>query len=606
MLITELKIPWKMQTMKPIKFKPRLDDIKVIGVDTETLEGPPITFQFFGDHCPKNGLIKFLDKKSKPTDIFCNCLEEIIDGRAGVFWLVGFNLKFDLLGLFGDRHGDLLTGEFEFKNKKWMIKGVYDTVFFATLRRGNSVVNLIDGALFYTGSNLKKIGELVCPDLPKLEMPKDLGHKMFKKSDKNFVDYAMRDAEIAYHLGLKILEWHREFGVSPCVSAPHLASKIFLKKFLKRQINLPSSAMVNMALSSYHGGKNNITITEATFYKKVYSLDIVSAYPDAMRLMPSFSVDKAYKILPQKYSQKIKVPPYGVYRVSGFARLTSWPIIYDADFKPFVNNYFNDVCITGFEYNQALESRLVEFKSVSGFYYDVKMDKHPSPLKDYVDYFFDKKFKAETKEEILFYKIMLNALYGKFIQNRKESENSTASPYQPFDDDEGKPLKPKKVFVAGGLFHPFIATLITGYVRARIHGIELKYEAIHTATDGIFTFKKPNPADLSTKLGGLKLDAEGPLLLVRGKCYILYSHTSTEGDRELIPSGVYPKLWIKKFATHAYYGKILEFEKMVFEGTNEYKTVKVNQLKESYRSNLVPNKFEKRTFTFNYKKGAKQ
>ena len=605
MIITELEIPKRMEKMRPILKNASLDNIQIIGVDTETCEGPPITMQFFGHGCGKKGVIKFLPIKQKTTRIFLDALDDIIDNRPGRYLLVGFNLKFDMLGLFHDRHEDLLTGEFEFTINKWLVKGVYDTVFFATFTKSNHIVHLIDGALFYTATNLANLAKLICPQLPKLTAPEGLGSKYFKASDRTFVDYAMRDAEIAYYLGLKILDWHREFNVDLCVSSPHFASKIFLKKFLKRSIELPPRFITDDALASYHGGKNNLTQTG--IFPKIYSLDIVSAYPAAMQKMPSFSMQNLYKRLSEKHNPKNPVPEYGVYTVSGICKKSLWPIIYDHDFIPQQDDFY-DLCITGFEYNQALKSKHAFFSRVTGYYYDAAKDKHPSPLKAYSDYFFKKKAEAIDKQEIYFFKILLNALYGKFIQNREESVNVLRSQYAPLTDESDE-LKPAKRFVAGGLFNPFIASMITGSVRAKIHEIELKYKAIHTATDGIFTTIKPAVKDLSKKLGGLKLDAEGELLLVRSKCYILYcdekvamEHLAKNPDRPLLKSGVRPGRWILKFATHAYYGKILDFERMIFDGKNEYECVKVNQLKESYRRGLVPNKFERRNMTFNYKR----
>lgn len=587
--------------MMPLNRDAQLDNIYIIGVDTETCKGPPITMQFFGDFCPAKGVIKFI-KNNKITEIFLNTLSELIDGKPCQIMLVGFNLKFDMPGLFADRHDDLLLGEFEFQQNGWHVKGVYDTVFFATLTKRNITVNLIDGALFYTGTNLAKMAKIICPHLPKLEAPAGLGTKVFTAKDREFLEYAIRDAEIAYHLGKKILDWHNLYKVSLCVSSPHLASKIFLKKFLKFPIELPPKHIVMASLSSYHGGKNNLG-KDPGFYKKVYSLDIVSAYPAAMRIMPSFYRLDLYKKYITTNFKKL-VPQFGVYKVSGNAKLSPWPILYNKDFCP-VSGHFINLWITGFELNQALMSNHATFTAIEGYYYDAEKDKAHSPLKDYSEYFFHKKATAKSPEETLFFKILLNALYGKFIQSREETI-ANVSPFDLIGDDDQ--IKPVKRIVAGGLFNPFIATLITGCVRAQIHKIELKYEAIHTATDGIFTQKKPDKDTLSTEIGGLKQDGKGDLLLVRNKCYILYTdqkgyndHMRHHPDKPLLPSGVYPDKWILKYATHAYYGKILDFEKMVTEGRTKYEVVKVNQLRESYRRGLVPNKFEKREVTFNYK-----
>src|SRR6185503_18643355 len=113
-------------------------------------------------------------------------------------------------------------------------------------------------------------------------------------------------------------------------------------------------------------------------------------------------------------------------------------------------------------------------------------------------------------------KFILNSISGKFIETRKR--NSCA-----FTDVDADTTVTACELIAGGMFHPFIASAITAHTRARIHRLEHKYKAIHTATDGIMTQAK-NAKGEGKGLGALTVEAENATtLLLRNKCYVVYT-----------------------------------------------------------------------------------
>lgn len=567
--------------------------MRIIGVDSETMEGSPITFQLYGDDCPKDGLMVWTKSKTSTRD-FLKSLDFILkDTRGTETVLFGHNLSFDFVSFFHDRHFILKEEEFSFEFNGWAINGIYSNVVFCELRNSNHTIRIIDTFAYFQQS-LKKLAEVFCPELPKLKAPDGLGTKLFSHTDLEFRNYAMRDSEIAYHVGKYIIKMHQEYKIPLSVSAPHMAARIFRVKHLKKSIPLPSKNIVFAALHSYHGGKNNLAASPG-WYENVYSLDIVSAYPAAMRNMPSFSNAKLYKRFSGEGSNIKSVPECGIYRISGVSKKCRWPIIYDHKFKPVIGEVL-EIWTTGYELNEALKTKEISINSIYGFFYQEEDDKEPSPFYSYVDEFFVKKDKAESEAYRLFYKILMNSLYGKFIQTT--DHEGLKGFRELLFDLENQNLSSERFVIAGGLFNPFIASLITGKVRAQIHRMEHKYKALHTATDGIFTQIKPKEI---SGLGGEKIDCYGDLLLLRNKCYIIY------GTREQSKS--YPKAfkskqfkgkWILKYAHHGFYGTVFDMEKMYVEGKREYKYTKVNKLKESMRRNLVVNKFEKRKANFNY------
>ena len=74
-------------------------------------------------------------------------------------------------------------------------------------------------------------------------------------------------------------------------------------------------------------------------------------------------------------------------------------------------------------------------------------------------------------------------------------------------------------FTAGGLYHPPIASLITGFVRAKIHGLEHQLKSVMTSTDGFFSYEKPPDEMLGQELGMLSAEI-GDLMIWRERLYI--------------------------------------------------------------------------------------
>jgi len=559
-----------------------------IGVDTETMHGIPITFQFFSEDIPLEKIlwIKTGAEASARFFAFLDTLP-IRDGKIAIMW--GHNLGFDMISFFFDRYNMLTDESIEGEFYGWETHIVYAHVKFARFRKGHKSVMLL--VIFrYFLQSLEKLGEMVCPELPKLKMPKGLGQKKFKPTDKKFCAYAMRDALIAYRAGKQIHAMHHELDVPLCVSAPHFASKVFRRKFLKAPIPLPPRSIVYSAMHSYHGGKNNVTAT-AGFYKSVYAIDIRSAYPFAMSCFPSFSNHKLYKTIRGRGTPN-SLPMYGIYKIEGTAKNCSWPILYNHAFKP-IRGDFSDQWVTGFELNEALRSREVTLNNTEGYYYQAEKDKEPSAFRDYVNYFFAKKEKPEDKIHREFYKLLLNSLYGKFIQTRATHVMNDIV----FDLDDNKMIDMAAI-IAGGLFNPFIATLITGHTRAYIHRLEHEYKALHTSTDGVFTQITPKE---SPGLGGLSIEASGDLLLFRNKLYIFYVPISkADKSKPLQVSTIFPDRAITKYALHGFHGTLSQLEQIHATGEKEYDYIKVNKLRESIRRNLAVNKFEMRHAKLNY------
>lgn len=560
----------------------------IYGGDTETMAGQPITFQFYGEHCEDMIFLSDPDKASATFLRWCM-------GRPSRMLHVVYvhNLEFDMVSFFWDRRVDLVSsrsGEFDFYVHGWHITGAYGAPTFARITDPgeNRVIMLVDSFSYYRAS-LAKASDVFCPDLPKLERPDGLGEKKFSKRDQTFIDYAMRDAVIAYHIGVSLEGLHDEFQISQTVSVADMAARIFRHRFMERDIPQPPRHVIETSMAAYHGGKNLLPV-EPGWYLGVTALDISSAYPHAMHGFPSFYHAKLYR--DYRAQRPKQVPDLGVYVVSGRVVGCKWPSLFSHDFKPLPSRNVYHLCVAGYELNEAM--RAGEFKptSVSGVFYDAERDNDDPPLKRFVEDFYHRKSVEKDKPKRAMYKFVLNSISGKFIQTRKNNKASVI--YVDSDVDSKLKVAEEADMVAGGMFHPFIASLITAHTRARIHQLEHKYEAIHTATDGIYTQQRVSTKGLGTGLGSLAIEGQGDLLLFRNKTYVLYGDA---GKVEGTPSQTFADKVIIKYALHGFAGTVFDIERLAAHGQRHYTTKRVNRLRASVKSGATPNEFRQQSYT---------
>lgn len=553
----------------------------IYGGDTETMHGEPITFQFYSKHAKVDELI-WIDNPNRASAIllrWCNTLEQ---GAEHVVYV--HNLEFDMVSFFWDCKTKMVntsSGEFEFTIGHWHISGVYGSPTYAKLvdRSRRVTVYLVDSFSYYRAS-LAKAADVFCPDLPKLTRPEGLGDKRFSKRDTRFAAYAMRDAEVAYYIGLSLEGLHNEFDLTQTVSVADMAARIFRHRFLDRTIPQPPRSVIESSLNSYHGGKNNVAV-DPGWHLNVSSLDISSAYPHAMHSFPSFTVASAYRRF--KGSNRTKhVPDLGVYRITGTVKDCKWPVLFGHDFSVLEGVIDHEVSVQGYELNEALRSGEFKPRTIDGCVYDVERDKHPPPLRAFVEDFYARKEAETDKAKRAMYKFILNSISGKFIQTRKKSKADY------LNIESGKFTETSEL-EAGGMFHPFIASCITAHTRARIHQLEHKYKALHTATDGVFTQMKRLPNE-GKHLGALVNEAHGDLLMLRNKLYILYG---PEGETA---SQVFEGKRIIKYAMHGFQGRIETLEKLVVLGRRRYHIEKPNRLRDATKRGLKPNDFTRRDY----------
>jgi len=557
----------------------------VIGFDTETCEGPPITVQFYSEHMPEINACIFVNEGNVLDKTIRHLMKHC---KVGEFTIYGHNLTFDLLSLFYSKRELLATrfGDFELSHRDYTIFGVYGRPTFAILRSEKALITIVDTFSWFSTS-LAKVSKLICPDLPKLPHPEGLGITYYKPTDTAFIEYAMRDAEVAFHAGVAIDDMHKRFDLRQAVSVADMASKIFCQHYI-----LDSAPIWNCgrefnvgAVASYHGGKNNVIPGAApAWHTGIDAWDLSSAYPHAMTLLPAFSDGRLFKHARRFSNRKRVFPEHGIYCVTGEAAPCDWPVVFSEDFKP-IRGPFENEWITGYELNEARRIGEIKLSRVWGHVYDTDNDPvTTTAFARYVRDFYAKKQTATDPVFRLLYKVLLNSLYGKFIQSR-QMESGAGGFY----------------WVHGPLYHPFAASLITGHTRAVMHRLEHEVTAIHTATDGVFCGANNSPEDgiftWAPQAGLGCIENEGrdlKLNLLRNKLYIAYTDDPTKGFKSWHRDD-----YVAKYAKHGFQGDFPTFERCAIGNIREYEVNKPNTLKTALKQGRVPNKFEKRTMTLN-------
>lgn len=542
-------------------------EYRLFSGDCETVGGHPLTIQLT-DNPDTCDLFWVNQKTILPT--FMKWIKgRLLRHRVNVCFF--HNLSFDLTALLYDHLARITSSlvTFSLGGATWEI--LSGKIYYAKVKfKDGTVLHLIDSFRFYTTS-LAKIGkDLGCRNV-KGPKPAGLGKKHYTEKDTDFIEYAKSDAMLGWEVGKSIIDMHEEYDVALSISAPQFAMRVFTKYHLKEgeEIHLPSKSILKGALASYHGGKNGFYVKPG-LYRNVTELDISSAYPHAMKSMPQF-VRGYYKKV-SSYEAGLQ----GVYCITGKVARCRYAIFQTHDGKAIHGGEVKNLWVTSYELEEALRSGEIVLKNIFGWLWMPDPSYAHNPLSEYVDEFYAKKEAVHKGDpKYLTYKLLLNSLYGKFIQNVEVEENGKVNTEVIIEADGRRTNVPKE-YKAGGLFSPVIATLITGFVRAYLHRLEHSYQAIHSSTDSIKTLARVEAAALPRGLGGLNVEVTGDCVLLRNKLYLHYDGKMTPGNPP------------KKYAMHGFWGGVDDLLALVAAREIRYCVNHIYRMKEAAVQNKVP------------------
>lgn len=535
----------------------------IIGFDSEadtTSDGRPMLFQFsLPGMAEEDTILKIVDERTHAgLRVFLDFLDEHCNDRNTEYLIYVWNLTYEITQIFHDLP-DRIKKESDFNihsisGYEWAVSVLNYKRQIVDFTKNRVRVRLLDGIGFYKitldkAARMLGLGE-------KYELS-NLSRSTFSRvdlTDTEFQQYAKRDAYITRLIGEYIQDQHRLYNVNTTISAPHFASTVFKTQFLVGGIGAPSPDLEQAGLYSYHGGKNGFYLDGPTEFSTIYNYDITSAYPEAMRQLPNIETGTWKKV------RGYQAGKHALYCVTLNYYACKYRGMQNHDGSWTQSGIVENVWITGYELDAIVRHGEARIIKCYGFLFSGDSG---GPLSDYVDKFFTIK-RHSTGPERETAKLLLNSLYGKFFQKQPIGTVGTFD----FDRNGWIASDPNNDYdyEAGGLYHPPLASLITGYVRAKIHHLEHKYESIMTSTDGLFGTVPPDHKDLGKDLGQLTV-SKGRLRIWRERLYIF---NGDDGST--------------KFALHGFHAKLADLEQIpLARGDYQYDGTQMITLKMSTR-----------------------
>lgn len=520
----------------------------VIGFDSEAYKGSPMLMQFShpGEGMTDTKLV-WTNTKDSLSD-FLDYLEPVAHqyARSHQVLVFGFNLRYEYTQLFrqiapeawADSHFQLHFHEHDDCEGKpdddWDIlidamndkRYTFSVSYSGSLdkrrgkRRDRYPIRVID-AMAYFNTSLDKAAKVIGVE-GKDDYPDELKGMLPPRkalTDERFIRYSKRDAYITRLLGEKIVGYHQHFDVKMTLSAPMYAAYVFRRRFLTAEIALCEPDLENAGLRSYHGGKNGYYLDRPTFFDHAYDYDVNAAYTSAMASLP----DPVLSVWEETGHYENGV--HALWYVRGNVQSCVFRAFQEVNGRWHTWKEDGDLgfWITSYELDEALrQGEVLDIYECSGFV--MRGEPGTGPIRAFCDEMYALKRDGATPEERQMAKLCLNSLYGKLIQKVPNHSDSVFPMFDLVEREDGtyKVQDANMIeggYKAGGLYHPALASLVTGNVRARIHAYEHKYNSLMTSTDGFLSTVEPDPADLHNEYGGLKVK-EGQLSIWRERLYV--------------------------------------------------------------------------------------
>jgi hypothetical protein len=289
------------------------------------------------------------------------------------------NLEYDLVNLFGEARIRELSLSF---GKSYLVGAAWsghNVIFRDTVR--------------HIPLSVKELGEMV--GMPKLTM---------KKGIEGNERYCVRDATITRRTAKWLDTLYASFGLSPKQTLAASALAIWRTQYWKKDVRLPAIEIVTTAKEAYHGGRTE-AFAEGV-WENVKVLDVASMFPWAMTVS-GFPVPWGPF---RRVGKNANVLENGLYQVIMESSVDNPAIPFRTPKGTVYPNGVFDAWLTGHEILYAYACG-VKVTLVKGYEFLERCD----PFKSYVKDFYALKDSAKGPAR-LGYKLLLNALYGKFGQ----------------------------------------------------------------------------------------------------------------------------------------------------------------------------------------------
>lgn len=471
------------------------------------------------------------------------------EGRSVEAWAT--NLEYDLVNVFGvDRIGEV---SLRF-GRTYLVGATWRGILFRDTFRHLPI-------------SVKIMGELV--GLKKLTRSRSLR-------------YAMRDAQITYRGARYLHDTYRSLGIRPRNTLAASAMALFQEQHFEEPMRLPDPYVLSAARETYHGGRTEpFSISPSSLpFDRVHVIDASSMFPWAMIVLPFPVAWGSYR----RVGRGGRLSRLGLYRVRVHIKRAPGPLPYRTDSGTIYPLGSWEGWYTG---EECLYVRLRgdTVSVLEGIEFLEEVD----PFQSYIASLFSLKNESRGPERLL-YKILLNALYGKF------GERGGRIVIQTLDQYESRPHPTARIWNGLAIYrveteprpHANVvwASLVTARARVRLHQeIERVLDAggrpLYCDTDSVF-FTISNGA--GSKLHYPSKAARPGDFELKG----VYRHAHIVGKKEYALE-TSPGVW-------SYHAKGVPTEaRETFFKTGKTTFQRPNRLLESTVRSLKPNVWSERT-----------
>lgn len=328
--------------------------------------------------------------------------------------------------------------------------------------------------------------------------------------------YCLQDAKLTAKVGEFIGSMFKDMKID--FNKPYSCASVSAQYFSRYMPIAPFFArpVQQYAWNSFHGGR--FECFQRGYFNNAYKLDIKSAYPFALSVMPD--ITKGYWLkIKEEIPQGLKLGFFKV-RLQVKNEFISPLHHKDKGLVVYPRTKREEYFITLQELEILKLYSKVEYELIDGWVFVPKYDRRP--YEDIITLFNDKeRYKDEGLELAHTVKIILNSIYGKTCEVIKTWEKVTDKELKDELTNFAFKIKHyyKKVYKSGKLFNPVYASYITAFCRKQVLEQALKYpdDLIAIFTDALISKREFIPYD--SGLGDWELEDKGRLILLGSGVY---------------------------------------------------------------------------------------
>ncbi len=408
---------------------------------------------------------------------------------------VAYNLKYDMGAFLQNIPSNRLQ---VLRRKGWCFYKKFHYAVISnkclTVRKGKNAIHIYDLLNFYNMS-LNKAAEVYLND-KKIDIEtKSFWPYYVCQNWTKISNYCIRDSILCNRLADILIKRFEKYGIYPkkLYSVAYISYQYFRQKTayvtVKRYWE-HEREVLRYAMESYNGGKFEVTEKGTGYY---YEYDIVSAYPYEISNLADIS-----------WARIVRDKKYRKYALYGFIRCKV-DIPFDC-YSPVVMKRKQLNCYPVGQFERTITKTEYEYLISQGAdititdAYWLHLDNRQYPYKKEINRLvkLKQRFKAEHKDlDYQTIKILMNSLYGKFVQL----------------------IKKEDYYAAGSNWNPIFGAIITGNCRCRMSALQQENNnivAVHT--DSVISTARL-PFTGSDSIGDLSFETEGQGVILGSGIY---------------------------------------------------------------------------------------